>query len=244
MDIAAIKTEEDSIAPQDIVNGDGTPSLRYLQQLRAAALPEIDQIAQGIQLDFQLRCEISSKRDIAAAEKAKRPATLEKYPWFTLAHIRDYLRFRTHLLRATDFTAVLSRFADLQSTGKIGIVKIDTAKLARPGAFGWRMIATDLRVASSGLIVEHYMTFGEMIAVNEDWLHAVYEKWRTKAPDRMTIIELASRDRDAQFSRHANREMLLDGILRGRPANDALQIDRMNADKAIVGSLLKSLKLR
>jgi hypothetical protein len=242
LDITSIATEEQHTDPKDIVNGDGIPSIVYLSGLRSASRPEVEGIASALQ-GFGLRSDISAKADRTAWEKCNRPVTKDKYPWFSLAHIRDYLRFRTYLDQAADFERVLSHFADLQREGRISIVKLDTRKLLLPAAFGWRMISSDLRVSSTGLIVEHYMTFGEMIEINEAWLHKVYEAWRSKDTDELTMQELGSFNRDERFSRHAYREFLYDGILRGQPPGPPLPTDRKAAGDAILSSLKSALNL-
>lgn len=241
IDVTTISTEEQSRDIEDIVNGNGTPTTQYLSQLRTAARPIVDGIASDIHNSLGLICEVSNKRDATAQDKCTRPATLKKYPWFSLAHIRDYLRFRTHCSRTADFAQVIGHFVNLQNAGQVRIVKIDTAKLLTPGAFGWRMVATDLRILGPDLLVEHYMTFGDMIQVNEQWLHAVYERWRSRATDTMTLNEMAQFNRDARFSRHANRELLHDGILKGQRASSPLPGARRALNQRIVETLEKTL---
>jgi hypothetical protein len=241
-DVSSLVTEEDERDLEDIVNGNGTPTTQYLSELRSLSIPAVNFIA-GILLESHgLRSDVSLKRAETAEEKCRRPETMRKYSWFTLAHIRDFLRFRTYLDRASDFESVLIEFASLQASGVVNIVKIDTEKLIRPGIFGWRMMATDLRIMQTGLIVEHYMTFGNMIEVNERWLHKVYETWRSKAIDQMTLREIASLQRDARFSRHSYRELLFDGILKEQ-AMAQLRTNRDELDDMIIASLKNMLHL-
>lgn len=243
IDWANISTEESHTDPKIIVNGDGTPSLDYLKQLRIQSNASVQNIAQQLSDEFGLVSEIGNKSDAATLDKSVRPSTLTKYRWFTLAHIRDFLRFRTHLHRASDFDDVLSLFARLQDKGRISIIKIDPEKLIRPGLFGWRMVAVDLRIQPSGLIVEHYMTFREMIEINEKWLHKVYENWRSVNTDDLTTAEQYHLYRDARFSNHAYRELLFDGVLRDE--RDPLRLDplRRSTQETIVGALASSLNL-
>lgn len=192
IDITSILTEEHGKRLEEIVNGRGIPDLAYLRSLRVASVPVVERIAERIEEDLGLVFEWNSKSNQAFIEKAKRPAVLGRYPWYSIAHLRDFLRFRTHLKSPDDFEAVLEVFLSLRSQGYIEIVKIDSGKLLRPGAFGWRMLATDLRITTSGMLVEHYMTFSELISINQEWLHAVYERWRNRETDDMTIGETPS----------------------------------------------------
>jgi len=236
-----IVTEEDTEPLQSIVNGDGTSTIAYLDRLRAASTPFVSSIADQINSDLGLVSEVNSKKAAAALGKSLRPTTLSNYPWFQLSHLRDYLRFRTYLNTPDDFLSVMSRFELLQSQGAINLVKIDTAKLGRPGPFGWRMVATDFRIVASGLIVEHYMTFTDMIRINEDWLHSVYEKWRGSSTAGLTIGQAAALDRDSRFSRKAYLAFLIDDILRSSPGVPALRAARRFNDDTVVNLLVSRI---
>jgi hypothetical protein len=237
-DARAIVTEEQLHPLETIVNGDGTPEISYLDDLRNDSLPIVHDIRDQIANLFNLRSDVNSKRRDTALEKCQRQATLKKYPWFRLCHLRDYLRFRTHLSTASEFSSLLEFFVSRQDDDMVRLVKVDIDKLARPSPFGWRMVSTDLRISRTGLIVEHYMTFADMIGVNEAWLHKVYERWRSKSTDTLTMPELAELDRDARFSRHAYRELLFDGIL----ADDTTLIrSRKRIQTTIVNNLLATL---
>jgi hypothetical protein len=244
LDVDLIETEEHSLPLHQIVNGNGTPTIEYLNELRLKSRPEVLAIASVLRSGFGIVSEIGDKEAATAQAKCLRPATLQKYPWFSLAHIRDYLRFRTYLTKAEDFESVLDYFRYLRSRGIVSIVKVDTVKLARPGTFGWRMIATDLRIQSTGLIVEHYMTFGDMISINDAWLHKVYELWRSRSLADLTVREARNFDRDAAFSYHANLELFLAGILNQDVAGAGLAADRRRAADLIVGLLMARLNLQ
>lgn len=236
IDLSAISTEEKRQRHDAIVNGDGTASIDYLDTLREQSLPHVKAIADGLRLTLDLTSEVNCKAAKTAIAKCVRPTLLKTKPWFTLSHIRDYLRFRTKLEDSSDFQSVIEYFCHLQNQNIISIVKIDWAKLARPGPFGWRMIAVDVRIAETGMLVEHYMTFRDMIEVNEKWLHKVYEQWRSISTDRMTLQQLRTFERDARLSTHAYREILFDGILRdGRTS--PLRSRRRDTDEAILGNL-------
>lgn len=242
-DVTSIDTEEAQRSLPSIVNGDGTPTIPYLDGLRAASRPLVQAIIDGLADEFALTSGLSFKDARAARDKCRRPATLNKYPWFRLSHLRDYLRFRTHLHRASDFEDVLRHFSRLQDEGRVSIVKVDFAKLTKPGVFGWRMIAVDMRIARTGMLVEHYMTFRDMIEVNEAWLHEVYETWRSRSTDDMTVDDLRAFDRDARFSRHAYRELLFDGILREQSRDSPASSRRRAASQAVLDTLTTELNL-
>jgi hypothetical protein len=217
--LASVATEESQRPLREIVNGRDADSIRTLNRLRDATRPEVLAIMAEIQRAYGLRSEISDKHPTTARAKVRRPVTLARYPWFTLAHLRDYLRFRTHLARVEDFVDIARYFVTLQQQGRVSIVKIDAAKLFSPGVFGWRMAAFDLRIVKTGMIVEHYMTFSDLILINDRWLHRVFERWRDEDTDTLSLARLADFERDALFSRHANRELVFDAVATGDPAS-------------------------
>jgi len=243
IDIQAIATEEGQKPLRMIFNGNGTDDISYLDALRAKSLPEVQRIADELLNNYRLVSQVNQKGSRTAIEKCRRAATLNKYPWFNLSHIRDYLRFRTLLNEASDFEEVIRYFDHLQSQQRISIVKIDFDKLFRPGAFGWRMIAIDIRIPSTDMLVEHYMTFRDMIEVNEAWLHKVYEAWRSASPDDLTLEDARVFRRDARFSRHAYQELLFDGILSGQRTSP-LAAQRKDTGDAILHELKYRLNLR
>lgn len=240
--VSEIRSEEDDAPLENIRNSPSDLDIEGLNALRIRSRPLVDSIANMLQ-GLGLQCDVSEKNPKTAQEKVKRPVVLGKYPWFTLSHIRDYLRFRTHLNSIDDFERVLEIFIRLAEAGSVSIVKVDYDKMFRPTPFGWRMIATDLRVCGTGMLVEHYMTFGDLIAVNEQWLHKVYEKWRSVATDNMTIRELAQRDRDARFSSHSYRELLFDSLLSGESVPNVLKPQYHRAQLRIADSLKNRLGL-
>lgn len=243
IDVLSIPTQEQRTDPKDIVNGLGLTELHYLKGLRRASTSAVEAIIKEIEQDLGLTSEFNLKSDRAALDKAQRPAVLARYPWFTIAHIRDFLRFRTHLKTPDDFEAVLEVLLKLRSRGAIDIVKIDSVKLLRPGAFGWRMLATDLRITSSGMLVEHYMTFSELIRINQEWLHGVYEKWRDRSTDEMTVAEAARFYGDARFSGYSYRELFLEGLMTDTASTSTARSMRATATDDIMGSLKPLLSL-
>jgi hypothetical protein len=102
------------------------------------------------------------------------------------------------------------------------------------------MVAFDLRMKATGMIVEHYMTFGDLIVINDRWLHKVFEAWRDKDTDQMTLAQAAHFERDTRFCWHANRELLFDGAdltsVAARSHRATKQSELLNRFKALVNA--------
>lgn len=213
-DFWSLTTEQDARDESSIFNLHEDISIEALGAIRDLSLPLVQKISSDLKDLFNLESEVSLKNDETAIQKSSRPELLKKNPWFKLAHIRDYLRFRTYINNLSDFSTVIGHFAECYRKNLINFVKIDTKKMFNPGVFGWRMVAIDIRIVSTGLIVEHYMTFSDLIFANENWLHRVYEKWRDEDTDTMTINESKKFYRDAEFSRTAFRALLHQSLLK------------------------------
>lgn len=235
-----VKSEESRTAPHHIVSINGRCSIRKLAQLRQNSIPQLDLIIDAISRSTGLHSEYNEKKDKAAKAKVNRPDIKVNKPWMTLAHLRDYLRFRTYLDKLDDFVAVLNVMLALEKNGDLSIVKVDTAKLLNPSEFGWRMIAIDIRLPS-GMLVEHYMTFGDLIHVNNDWLHAVYERWRNQPITNFGNAR--RRSRDAEFSTLAYRELFNARLLAERPAFNRQAALRNKTDTAFSRAIARRLAL-
>ncbi|SEQ82369.1 hypothetical protein [Sphingobium sp. YR768] len=242
-DLNEIDTEEKRTSLDNIVNGDRLCDIPYLDMLREESRAEVRTFADDLFDRFNLISDVSEKKSATALEKCARPVLLQRYPWFRLCHIRDYLRFRTHLRLMDDFKTVLRYFSEMQDKGLISIVKIDYDKLKRPGIFGWRMVATDIRVRKTGLLVEHYMTFSDMISINEDWLHKVYETWRSRDTDDLSMPELTRMNRDVEFSRSSYRQLLNAGIISSTGAARPIAKTQKSADESLLRLLHTHLNL-
>lgn len=208
-----IKTEEDTIALDQIENASGVSSIERLEELRQASLPRVEKLSAEIETQLSCSSIVNLKKNETAIAKSKRPEVLRKYPWFELRHLRDYLRFRSKLRHPQDFVKVIRFFEELQKRGEISIVKIDIGKLTEPNPFGWRMVATDIRIMETDMLVEHYMTYDHMIVSNDRWLHSVFETWRNADRDDLTMKELVLLDADSKFSFSANESMFVKGCL-------------------------------
>lgn len=237
--VSGIITEEQRVADlREIYSLDPDASVIELARLRRRSLPPLASLIARIQANTGLPSTANQKNLRTAIAKAQRPEIRKHKPWFKLAHLRDLLRFRTSLTTIDQFDAVLSVFADEQRANRLSIVKIDTAKLSAPKAFGWRMLATDLRLPT-GMLVEHYMTFGDCIAANDAWLHKIFEKWRGDNLDTRRKREAVRRD--MELSSAANSALFHRRAAPGLVAGDALYATAGNAlsglDQAIAARL-------
>lgn len=180
----------------------GRTPAEAMVELRARARPELESLVERLKQATRLNSEINEKAVDTAIEKAQRESTLKKYPWFRIDHLRDFLRFRTALDSISDAVTIVDFFRSEAAAGTIKLVKFDTSKLSEPNVFGWRMIATDVRLMESGMLVEHYMTYGDAIAASDLMLHRVFEKWRTAK--RLTTGSRQLRAHDSRLVRLSN----------------------------------------
>jgi len=171
-------TEEDSIPEKDIVNPierNNAPQKKaeQLDGLSTQSKPVFDNLAKEIDKQA-LTTEVDRKDRDKILAKAQRPEIKKSKPWFDVEHIRDSLRFRTRIEKFED----VKEICKLLVGKKFEFVKVDLAKMFRPKAYGWRFAAVDLRSPRNKQLVEYYMSFAELIQVNETVAHDLYEKWR------------------------------------------------------------------
>ena len=67
----------------------------------------------------------------------------------------------------------------------VEIIKKDTGKLFHPKAWGWPIVAFDLRMPN-GQLVEWYTPIEEVEEYKKAEGHDIYEKWREKNTDYIT----------------------------------------------------------
>lgn len=196
-----VRIEENGQAALDqILNGidpRSTSKLEDLKALRGRTLPLLEHFGRWLKKATGSRIEIDAKSDASLLAKAARPSTIARRPAYGLEHVRDALRFRSSVRSLDEFVASLRIFFEAAGSGSISLVKIDHEKFFRPNPFGWRMIACDLRFLQTGMIVEHYMTFSDVILVNDLLLHQIFRNWRNRSND-LTVAEL--RQRSAEIS--------------------------------------------
>jgi hypothetical protein len=116
-----MRTEEDQSRPEAIVNpiplslrASPEDSLSALDRLRKESLPHLEELCSRLQAETGLISEIHSKSTRSAEEKSRRPSVRRGKPWFTVAHIRDFLRFRTSFGSIQEAQKLL-RFSRLKS---------------------------------------------------------------------------------------------------------------------------------
>ncbi|WP_349370015.1 hypothetical protein [Salinarimonas sp.] len=233
-----MRTEEDQSRPEAIVNpiplsllGSPEGLLVALHELREESLPQLKELTKRMEAGTGLRSEINAKTRNSTEEKANRPSTLKSKPWFTIAHIRDFLRFRTGFTSLDEALTILAFFTLEADHGRLGIVKFETAKFARPNPYGWRMIATDIRLASTGMIVEHYMSYADMILANGAMTHAVYERWRPRGED-LTIADRKRMVAEIGLCRTANLTIFAEAAGRGDDPGLADLLEMLRAEVA------------
>ncbi|MCG6884443.1 MAG: hypothetical protein LJE62_11885, partial [Silicimonas sp.] len=170
--------------------------------------------------------EYNLKKTNAAQSKVSRPATRQKYPWFELRHIRDFLRFRSGIRSTDDLEKVLGLVSSWIENDVAELVKYDLKKISQPSVFGWRVLVFDFRLSETGLLVEYYVTFEHMIHANQEWLHSVFEKWREKDLDTLKRRERKEFDHDALFSFLSYESMFVDSATKdGTFFDDKEKID-------------------
>ncbi len=180
---------------QDIINPIDTkaPQAEKVKQLRALIeenRPVVEGIAKKLaDLGFS-HTEIgpnNEKKAEAILGKANRPEIKAKKPWFDVEHIRDAYRFRAGFNSIED----LPKMAQVIKDAGVEFIKTDTEKFLKPGPWGWRPVALDLKMPN-GQLVEFYASFPKMIdaqystdenhPVNN---HDLFEKWRNATPEEI-----------------------------------------------------------
>lgn len=124
------------------------------------------------------RSEVNVKRLETILAKSQRPSIRERKPWFRAEHVRDCLRFRSRIENVRQIFDVMRFFEAAADNDDIAVVKIDFEKFFRPAAFGWRMIALDIRLRPEDFLCEYYVTYGDLISINDRMLHRLFEDWR------------------------------------------------------------------
>lgn len=127
-------------------------------------------------------------------QKSVRPAILAEWPDYTLAHVRDTLRFKAVVFNVHDAFEFLSAVV---ASDEWEVVKLDVEKFVSPKEWGWRFIGADLKMAN-GQLVECYVVFIAMEMAKKTVTrpdlapisnHEIFEKWRTKDVEALTVDE-------------------------------------------------------
>jgi hypothetical protein len=202
-----MKTEEEKFPVADIVNGLRSPirDLAALRDLREKSVEHLNTLISALGSETS-NCvfEVNLKSDQAAKKKIERNKLRSGTEWYSASHIRDYLRFRTKCNSINQMEEIAAGFSKIWRKNGVSIVKIDQKKFLSPNPFGWRMIAIDVRLPKTGLLVEFYMTYGDTILVNDRFLHLVYERWRDEVAEKLTLQQLSDRSIDISLSKNTN----------------------------------------
>ncbi|MBX3152173.1 hypothetical protein KF728_18590 [Candidatus Obscuribacterales bacterium] len=145
-----------------------------LQRLSKENEPVVEAFMVSIDAELGTQSNANFKKPERIKEKAQRPEIVRKKPWFDVEHIRDGYRFKTVLMDLS----VLPKIAQAIKASGFEVVKLDTAKLLKPGMWGWRIVAFDLRMPN-GQLVEYYLPVAELERV-KDSCHDLFAKWRNE----------------------------------------------------------------
>jgi hypothetical protein len=155
--------------------------IQHLAALSKDNEPKVLAFLKQIDAKYGTTSKTSHKEADKIAEKARRPAITEVKPWHDVEHIRDSFRFKTVLKDLEDLPRIAE---DLKEAG-FEVIKTDTDKVLRPGFWGWRIAAFDLRMPN-GQLVEYYLPVQEMEAAKKNGNHELFEKWRNEDVQALT----------------------------------------------------------
>ncbi|MFZ4509261.1 MAG: hypothetical protein ACOYON_16355, partial [Fimbriimonas sp.] len=174
--------------------------LAAIARLTSENKPILDGWLKRMDSELGTTSESNVKKDATILDKATRPETLAKYPWFGVEHVRDTLRFKTVV---DDFAQIGPALKWMASQG-IEPVKLDTEKLFNPGTWGWRFVGLDVRMPN-GQLVEWYLPLREMEAAKNGECHDLFEKWRSASKQQIQE-RLPEYTADVQRSRKLYQE--------------------------------------
>eukprot|EP00935_MAST-01C_sp_MAST-1C-sp1_P001647 g1647.t1 len=153
----------------------------------------------------RIQCKWNKKSRESALQKSVRPAILQEWPEYTLAHVRDTLRFKAVVFSAHDaFEFLAAVVADESWT----VVKVDIEKFVRPKEWGWRFVGADIKMAN-GQLVECYVVFAAMEQAKKTVTkaelaqvsnHVIFERWRVRDLQKLSEEEEADFARDKETS--------------------------------------------
>jgi hypothetical protein len=193
----ARQTDEQSVVNPIDLDASVEDQLRQIAALTAENRPIIDALIKraGLEGDSNI------KTDEAIVGKATRPTLLAAKPWFTVAHVRDTLRFKMILDSMSDLDAVAK---ELNQSG-LQMIKVDVEKALNPGKWGWRIVAVDMRMPN-GQIVEGYFPVRELEVAKKTVGHEIFERWRNRDIMALDAAEMTAFERDVKKSRETYDE--------------------------------------
>ena len=171
--------------------------LAQIHALTDVNKPIVDAAIAQVNKEFGITGNSNVKADENIISKASRPSTLARKPWHRVEHVRDTFRFKSVLENISDLGGILTRVLEL--TGAT-VVKSDTPKVLEPLEWGWRIASFDLRMPN-GQLVEYYTPVRELEAQKNTHNHELFEKWRNKKPQELTLEEVRESAADKAESR-------------------------------------------
>jgi hypothetical protein len=182
---------------------------------------------------LQTKSLTNTKTKASIIAKGNRPNIRVRKSWFRVEHLRDSFRFKTVVAR---FSQIVEATAHVLPRG-CEVVKFDGDKIHTPSIWGWRVVVFDLRFPNKQL-VEWYLPFEEMDALNLGGNHAMFEKWRNKTEqelmdnlaDYMSDLKKSRDAYDAAFATALSRQGLDPGDLKSAYAPFYQILTKLGAD--------------
>lgn len=187
------------VSPVNPVTRDATPEQKAAELV---ALGEenralVEPIVAEIDKALGTTSEVSVKSAEGLVTKVTRDDVKALRPWFGVEHIRDSFRFRSAVDTIDDIGTAVNMLLDRIPGAQL--IKVDVEKMTRPGAWGWRMVAFDLRMPN-GQLAEYYLTYRGVLDVNKGKGHELFERWRNRSQAGLTPAERAQRLADMDES--------------------------------------------
>lgn len=231
----------EGLAPESLITNPLDPlstpevKLEQIHRLTSENKPIVDSFLGEIDSELGTTSKSSIKEDAAILSKASRPSIIKENPWHDVEHVRDTFRFKTVINSVDD----LPKIAEKLAAKGWEILKIDTAKMLRPKAWGWRFVALDLRMPN-GKLVEYYMPLKELEAAKKGGNHKLFEKWRNENIDELSPDRLAEYLIDLETSSAAYDAAFNAALERTQTDVNAVRAALDNFEAASTGTVLNS----
>ncbi len=156
---------------EDIINPieRGAKEEDKVKELRRLSLenePTVKEFLEKLDSKYGTESKTSFKEPEKILEKASRPSIRADKPWHYVELVRDSFRFKTVLENIEQLPKIAE---DLKEAG-FTVIKTDTEKVLRPGFWGWRIAALDLKMPN-GQLVEYYLPLKELEEAKKNGNH-------------------------------------------------------------------------
>jgi hypothetical protein len=172
--------DEDIVNPIDRAAKE-EEKVKALSRLSLENEPKVKEFLEKLDRKYGTESKMSFKAPEKILEKASRPSIRARKPWHDVEHVRDSFRFKTVLENIEQLPQIAE---DLKKAG-FTVIKTDTNKVLRPGFWGWRIAAFDLKMPN-GQLVEYYLPLKELEEAKKNGNHELFEKWRNEDPETMS----------------------------------------------------------